>query len=173
MPSYAKQWSYETCTPGVGLIHKALNYDHKIQKPNPPSALSHRSIDVVANPKTLIARLCGVATLIDHSSEDPNYLMATVGSRFSAHASKRLRVLAPSFVCFGASWLADCCTCSRQQMARSHRAGRGEAHVRERCNIPRREVLEGMGKADPLQTWGRALIAAQRLRERAWRDHHQ
>ena len=41
---------------GVGLIHKALNHNHKIPKRNSPSALSHRWSDVVANPKTLIAR---------------------------------------------------------------------------------------------------------------------
>src|SRR6516165_7790022 len=49
-----------------------------------------------------------------------NFLMAMpVGSRFSLHPSKRLSVLASSFVCFGASWLAYCCTCSRHQMAHS------------------------------------------------------
>jgi len=50
---------------------------------------------VVANPKALIARAMWCGDVDDHSSEDPNFLMAmTVGSRFSIHASKRLRILA-------------------------------------------------------------------------------
>jgi hypothetical protein len=52
----------------------------------------------------------------------------TTGSWFSAAGRASIlsgieRLMGPcsSFVCFGASWRLNCCTCSRQQMARTHR----------------------------------------------------
>jgi hypothetical protein len=60
------------------LIRKALSHKHKITKSNPPSALSRRWSDVVADPKALIARArTMVGTLMI------NLAMTTIGSRFS------------------------------------------------------------------------------------------
>src|SRR5262249_26549769 len=41
-----------------------------------------------------------------------------------------------------------------QHLTRSHRAGRAEVHIRERCDIPHREFLAGMGEVDPKRNRG-------------------
>jgi hypothetical protein len=46
MPSYARQWSYETGCRGSALIRKALSHNHKIANPNLWSAVAILAISL-------------------------------------------------------------------------------------------------------------------------------
>jgi hypothetical protein len=81
-------------------------------------------------------------------------LVMTTGSRFSGdrtsyrsfQASKRLRGPCPSFVCFGASWPVDCCTCSRQQVAEGRKSAhcyKFDSYLRHRRRAKRADAVTG------------------------------
>src|SRR5262245_23683141 len=56
------------------------------------------------------------------------------------------------------------------KLALTHRAGRTGAHVRERCNIPRSEVLTNTREIDPTLLW---LLALQhQIRRSCQEDRH-
>jgi hypothetical protein len=128
-----KQWSYETGRPVSGLIRKALSHNHKTRNP------IHRRRSASGGTMSLPTQrlFIGRARTVVGTLMISLVLVMTTGSRFSGdrtsyrsfQASKRLRGPCPSFVCFGASWPVDCCTCSREQVALSVSAPAHHCHA--------------------------------------------
>ena len=109
--SYAKRWSYETRSPGVGGDTQGLEHNDKIPKSNPLSALSSRWSTSLPTQRLLshVHALRCVATLMISAMTIAVSILWTSIDAVEGHC--------PSYVRFQAPWQVDCCTCSRQELA--------------------------------------------------------
>jgi hypothetical protein len=106
-PSYARHWPYETVRPASGWVPKVLSRNHKIPKSHPPSALSRRWNDAVANSKALIARALtrgGTLTINLANANDDQIAVPGRADKLSISSGiEAIEEPCPSFVRFEAS----------------------------------------------------------------------
>src|SRR5262249_7579061 len=117
----ARQWSYETARPGAGVVPKALSHNHESRNRHHQRRPAPGKQTAYPNLRLFIARERDIGGALTIHSQ----MALTTGCRGSGGpaeltilaASEAIEGPCPSFVCFGASWPVDCCSCSRQQVA--------------------------------------------------------
>src|SRR5215510_16528467 len=108
MSSYARRWSYETRSTGVGGDTQGLEHIDKIPKCNPPSVLGRRWRTSLPTQRQLshVHALWCVAALMISAMTIAVLILWTSIDAVEGHC--------PSYVRFQSPWPVDCCTCSRQ-----------------------------------------------------------